>query len=372
MSDLAGNSVLTKVSPALPVDWYFDPRIFELEMELLFRRGPGYVGHELMVPELGDYQVLDWLHGGGKMLVRNAEGVALMSNVCRHRQAIMLKGRGNTRNTANNIVCPFHRWTYDLNGTLLGAPHFPGNPCLNLDRSALQSWHGLLFSGPRDVHQDLGGMTTAQALDFSGYVYDKTVVTQYDFNWKTFIEVYLEDYHVVPYHPGLGHFVDCDQLKWEYGDWYSVQTVGVNSALAKPGSEVYRRWHEQVLRYREGRPPEHGAIWLTYYPNVMVEWYPHTLVVSHIVPTGVESCLNVVEFYYPEDIALFEEEYKAAEQAAYRETAVEDDDICYGMHRGRKALWQQGLNQMGPYQSPMEDGMVHFHEWLRRQIEPHL
>ncbi len=86
----------------------------------------------------------------------------------------------------------------------------------------------------------------------------------------------------------------------------------------------------------------------------------------------MESCLNVVEFYYPEDIALFEEEYKAAEQAAYRETAVEDDDICYGMHRGRKALWQQGLNQMGPYQSPMEDGMVHFHEWLRRQIEPHL
>jgi choline monooxygenase len=74
----------------------------------------------------------------------------------------------------------------------------------------------------------------------------------------------------------------------------------------------------------------------------MVEWYPHTLVVSNIIPTGVESCLNVVEFYYPEDIALFEREFVEAEKAAYRETAIEDDDICYGMHKGRKALYQQG------------------------------
>ena len=59
---------------------------------------------------------------------------------------------------------------------------------------------------------------------------------EYPFNWKTFIEVYLEDYHVGPFHPGLGHFVTCDDLKWEFGDWHSVQTVGVNQALGKPGS----------------------------------------------------------------------------------------------------------------------------------------
>ena len=177
---------------------------------------------------------------------------------------------------------------------------------------------------------------------------------------------------MVPYHPGLGQFVNCDELKWEYGEMYSVQTVGVNDHLITPGSPVYNRWHQQVKRYREGKDPAHGAIWLTYYPTLMVEWYPHTLVVSNIIPTGVESCLNVVEYYYPEDIALFEREFIEAEQAAYRETAVEDDDICYGMHKGRKALYQQGISQEGPYQSPMEDGMVHFHEWLRRMIEPHL
>ncbi len=367
MSHPTAASVLTRVSPALPVDWYFDPAIYELEMRLLFRNGANYVGHELMTPELGDYQVLDWLYDGGKMLVRNANGVELLSNVCRHRQARMLKGRGN----AQNIVCPFHRWTYDTGGKLLGAPHFPGNPCLHLDKTPLANWNGLLFAGPRDIHSDLASLGVAAELDFSGYRYDSTQITAYRFNWKTFIEVYLEDYHVVPYHPGLGNFVDCEQLKWEYGEMYSVQTVGINDRLAHPGSAVYNRWHQQVKRYGGGREPAHGAIWLTYYPALMVEWYPHTLVVSNIIPTGVESCLNVVEFYYPEDIALFEREFVEAEQAAYRETAVEDDDICYGMHQGRKALYQQGISQEGPYQSPMEDGMVHFHEWLRRMIEPH-
>jgi phenylpropionate dioxygenase-like ring-hydroxylating dioxygenase large terminal subunit len=104
----------------------------------------------------------------------------------------------------------------------------------------------------------------------------------------------------------------------------------------------------------------------------MIEWYPHVLVISHIQPTGPLSCTNVVEFYYPEDIALFEREFVEAEQAAYTETAVEDEEICQRMDDGRRALHRQGINEAGPYQSPMEDGMVHFHEFLRRHLEPHL
>ena len=56
------------------------------------------------------------------------------------------------------------------------------------------------------------------------------------------------------------------------------------------------RW---CCRYRGGEMPAHGAIWLTYYPNIMVEWYPHVLVISTILPRGPENCTNVVEFYYP-------------------------------------------------------------------------
>jgi phenylpropionate dioxygenase-like ring-hydroxylating dioxygenase large terminal subunit len=113
----------------------------------------------------------------------------------------------------------------------MGAPHFPDNPCLHLNKTPLKNWNGLLFAGPRDVHTDLAKLGVAADLDFSGFMYDSTQITEYKFNWKTFIEVYLEDYHVVPYHPGLGQFVNCDELKWEYGEMYSVQTVGVNDHL---------------------------------------------------------------------------------------------------------------------------------------------
>src|SRR5438094_672522 len=126
---------LRELSPApcqLPVAWYFDPAIFELEKKLLFDAGANYVGHELMVSNVGDYYTLEWMDHA-KMLVRNASGVELLSNVCRHRQAIMLEGRGN----AENIVCPLHRWTYDLKGELLTAPHFPRSPCVKLHSTPL-------------------------------------------------------------------------------------------------------------------------------------------------------------------------------------------------------------------------------------------
>jgi len=367
MSNLAQASVAAPVSSQLPVSWYFDPRIAQVEEAVLFERGPGYMGHELMVPNVGDYYVLDWLNEA-KSLIHNPHGVELIGNICRHRQSIILKGRGN----AKNLVCPLHRWTYALDGQLLGAPHFPTSPCLDLPKTSLTRWNGLLFSGCRNIGRDLVGLGVMKDFDFSGYLLDRVEVQEYAFNWKTFIEVYLEDYHVVPYHPGLGNFVDANNLKWEFGDWYSVQVVGVNRKLAKPGTPTYQKWHEAVLRYRNGEEPPYGAIWLTYYPNIMLEWYPHVLVISTVHPRGPEACTNIVEFYYPEDIALFEREFVEAEQKAYDETALEDDEICLRMTAGRKALYLAGENDAGPYQSPMEDGMQHFHEFVRRQLAGHI
>jgi len=146
MSDLATAGRLRQASTQFPVSWYCDPRVLEVEQQLLLARGPGYVGHEFMVPNVGDFQALA-ARGEAQLLVRNANGVELLSNICRHRQALMYNGRGNTR----NIVCPLHRWTYDLKGELLGAPHFPDKPCLNLGRTPMQHWNGLLFDGPRNV-----------------------------------------------------------------------------------------------------------------------------------------------------------------------------------------------------------------------------
>ncbi len=380
MSDITelinGAARLAPAISQLPVSWYFDKKLFELEKQLFFDAGPGHVGHELMVPELHDYRSLEWLDHA-KLLVHQAgsgesgcsRNIELLSNICRHRQAIMLQGSGNAR----NIVCPIHRWTYNLQGNLIGAPHFPANPCLHLDKQPLENWKGLLFKGPRSAQVDLAGMKLADegVFDFSGFKLDRVEMHQCNYNWKTFIEVYLEDYHVVPYHPGLGNFVTCDDLTWQFGEWYSVQRVGVTS-LQKSGSKAYARWQKAILEYYQGEQPKQGAVWLTYYPNIMVEWYPHVLVVSTLIPQEVDKTMNVVEFYYPEEIALFEREFIEAEQAAYMETAIEDDDIGERMDRGRHALMKEGRSESGPYQSPMEDGMQHFHEFYRRIVEPHL
>lgn len=352
-------------STQLPVSAYFDEALYQAELDRLFARGPRYLGHELMVPAPGDYHALE-MSGGARYLKRADDEVHVFSNVCRHRQAIMLEGRGNARHT----VCPLHRWAYDGHGKLLGAPRFDEKPCLHLPETPLTRWNGMLFESGRDIEADLKDLGVARDLDFSGYQFHSVEVERYEGNWKTFIEVYLEDYHVVPYHPGLGNFVTCDDLTWQFGDWYSVQKVGITS-LMKSGSAAYDKWQKVVREYYgdRGETPPQGAIWLTYYPNIMVEWYPHVLVVSTLIPQGPDKTMNVVEFYYPEEIVDFEREFIEAERAAYMETAIEDDDIGERMDRGRKALLAEGRSEVGPYQSPMEDGMQHFHEFYRRIMQ---
>jgi choline monooxygenase len=371
MSDLSLQ--LQQAQAQLPVTSYFDQALFQRELETIFQQGPRYVGHQLAVPNVGDYYALPH-EGEGRALVRSANGVELISNICRHRQAVMLKGRGNLQtqgkgHAGGNLVCPLHHWTYAPSGELLGAPHFAHDPCLNLNNYKLREWNGMLFEdNGRDILADLAGMGPAKDLNFDGYALDHVELHECNYNWKTFIEVYLEDYHVGPFHPGLGNFVTCDDLQWEFKPEYSVQTVGVANTFGKPGSDVYKKWHDVLLNYRSGALPERGAIWLTYYPHIMVEWYPHVLTVSTLHPISPTKTLNMVEFYYPEEIVAFEREFVEAQRAAYMETCIEDDEIAERMDAGRKALMDRGDNEVGPYQSPMEDGMQHFHEWYRGKL----
>ena len=365
MSDLSRRP-LPALSP-LGVASYFDEDVLARERARLFDPMPRYVGHRRSVPAVGDYYALPQ-EGEGRVLVHAPEGVQLLSNVCRHRQALICRGRGNlatgAAGTGGNIVCPIHRWTYDTTGRLLGAPHFQRDPCLDLTRYELQEWNGLLFeAGGRDVATDFAGMERARDLDFSGYVLDRVELHPCRYNWKTFIEVYLEDYHVQPFHPGLGNFVTCEDLAWQLRPAYSVQTVGVSPRLGAAGSPAYERWQHALVKVQDGAPLPYGAIWMTGYPNVMVEWYPHTLTVSTVIPVSPQETLNVVEFFHEEGIAAFEREFVEAQQAAYLETCAEDDEIGERMDAGRRALLARGEDAFGPYQSPMEDGMRHFHDW---------
>jgi phenylpropionate dioxygenase-like ring-hydroxylating dioxygenase large terminal subunit len=256
-----------------------------------------------------------------------------------------------------------------MKGELLGAPRFADQPCVKLASTPLRRWNGLLFTGPRDQAADLARITTLADWDFSGFVLDSVRIDEYDVNWKTFIETYQEVYHVDLVHPGLGKFADCDHFSADYGAEYSVQIVPAKAGLARPGTPGYRRWHDICLKHLDGRAPKYGALWMTYYPGLMLEWYPNVLVISHLIPRSPTRTTNVVEFYYPEEIALFEREFIEAQQAAYVETSIEDHEICLRLDRGRRALYEQGLDDAGPYHSPMEDPEVHFHEWLHARLD---
>ncbi|RZI80696.1 MAG: aromatic ring-hydroxylating dioxygenase subunit alpha, partial [Rubrivivax sp.] len=108
MSDLSpALNALARSRTQLPVSSYFDEVLYQRELERIFQSGPRYLGHAVAVPEVGDYYALPQ-ESEGRVLVRTEKGIELISNVCRHRQAVMLRGRGNSR---HNVVCPLHRWT---------------------------------------------------------------------------------------------------------------------------------------------------------------------------------------------------------------------------------------------------------------------
>jgi nitrite reductase/ring-hydroxylating ferredoxin subunit len=102
-----------------------------------------------MAPNPGEYRVLDWRSNGAWSLVNNDGRHDLVSNVCRHRQAIMLEGHGSL--PGGTITCPLHRWSYDGTGKHIGAPEFADMPCLDLPRRELRRWNGVVFDGKRQV-----------------------------------------------------------------------------------------------------------------------------------------------------------------------------------------------------------------------------
>lgn len=103
MTDIGRNAHIAPAQTQLSVDSYFDADIFAHEHERIFKQSSCYVGHEKLVPEMGDWHTLPQ-ENGGRVLVRNPQGVQLISNVCRHRQAVMLGGE--TGNITQSMYPP--------------------------------------------------------------------------------------------------------------------------------------------------------------------------------------------------------------------------------------------------------------------------
>ena len=137
-----------------------------------------------MVPNSGDFlTIISEDHS--KVLVREEKNIYLLSNICKHRQAIMLKGRGSV----HNIVCPIHRWTYKLSGDLIAAPNFSFQGCESLKKYPLYEWNGMLFERGKEIKKHLRKIPFFDQLNFDGYVFTDIKQHECNYNWKTFIEV---------------------------------------------------------------------------------------------------------------------------------------------------------------------------------------
>lgn len=200
------------------------------------------------VPNLGDRRRLPQ-DKGGRVLVHNAYGVQLLSNVCRHRKELTLGGEtgdvggaaqssGNLAATGGNIVRPLHRWTYDAHGALIGAPELERKPCRNLEYFG----HGLLYEGPREAAKEMVKVFGRPDFDFSGYV-----LVPYR---NAYVPLRPEDFY-----RGLsGGPSRCTVPSWArkvrdlrgprlgVSGYVQHAAGGVHNALTQPGSDIYQMW----------------------------------------------------------------------------------------------------------------------------------
>ncbi|MGA7315911.1 MAG: SRPBCC family protein [Silvibacterium sp.] len=353
--------------PTLPVSWYVDDEMFQREQQTIFSSASQYVGVIGMVPETGSFRTVPQTEHS-EILVRNKNGIELLSNICLHRSMQMIQGAGK----AKAFTCRMHCWSYDLGGKLLKAHQYPETPCRNLPRRAVQNWNGILFAGDRPVSADLAALGGRPELDVSNYLFLQSQEETQEVNWKIPVEVLLENYHVPLIHPGLSRYVPGSiwtgtEGTYE-GEWLSYQEMPPHPDFAhNPASEVFERWQQAILMVNGGKPPAVAAIIGAYYPNTFLEWYPFMMVVTVYTPLAPRKSLMTRDFfYYPKALDVVPQFAELA-KAAWDENQRQDDHVHYALQRGRELHYRRCPNDLSGYeiyQAPMEESVQLFHAKL--------
>mgnify|MGYP000903162768 CR=1 FL=1 len=230
---------------AMPPDVYTSQAFLQQELEQIFAKDWFCVGRADALAKPGDYLTVE-LAGQPVIVLRGADGgVSAMSNVCLHRMSTLLLGRGHVR----SIVCPYHAWTYDLDGTLKGVPlvdKFAEDPrCAdrNLKPVALDVWNGFVFvhlgEQPEPLLTFLGPVASIlEPYDFGGMTLVEDQTVHLDCNWKAVVDNFSELYHVDYLHPQHKRMVDChnDLVRLFEGGHTGVEVPGgtVNQKFGVP------------------------------------------------------------------------------------------------------------------------------------------
>jgi len=193
---------------ALARDFYTDPAMFERDMEHMLLRHWFCAGHVGSIPRAGDYLVVD-LGAESVIIVRNSAGdVRALLNVCRHRGSRLCAGRSGKAQSAR-LTCPYHAWTYDLDGQLLTARQMPESfrrVDIALKSLPVRVMEGLIFTTFAEHPLDLTVAADALARSAGVHGWAAAKVAHREIysiraNWKLAVENYMECYHCTPAHP---------------------------------------------------------------------------------------------------------------------------------------------------------------------------
>jgi phenylpropionate dioxygenase-like ring-hydroxylating dioxygenase large terminal subunit len=247
----------------LPWSWYTDPEVLRREQERIFRGTWQYVGHAGELPEPGMF--LAARAGDVPVVLTRARDEELRAflNVCRHRGSVVVDGNGKRE----SLQCPYHAWTYGLDGSLRAAPRADegiDRESLGLVRLALERWGPFLFvntdRNAAPLAQTLGPVSDALPMD--GLRFHHRSEYAVDANWKIACENYLECYHCAVAHPGFSAVMDVSPGEYRLveGELHSSQYVHAKGDGAL--GQFHFVWPNLKINVYPGRPNVSiGPVW---------------------------------------------------------------------------------------------------------------
>lgn len=319
--------VLLSEASTPPSSWYSDPRVLELEQRTVFSRSWQMVARAEQVREPGQYITCD-IAGEPILLVTDHGGVLRgFYNVCRHHAAaVMTESQGR----AEHLRCPYHGWTYNLEGALVVAPEF-GGVC-NFEKSInglipIQTaiWHGWVFvkldSDRPSLEEFFGNqlIDKLEGLSLGALQWLERRSYIVNCNWKVFIDNYLDGgYHVPHIHNALNSVLDYSEYKIETGERFCVQSSPI----------VSRNTESQTAEARKGR-----ALYFWMYPNFTINWYEGVMDTNLVLPRGVNRTEVIFDYYFT-DVSAKAREKNLASIAVSERIQDEDVAICESVQRG--------------------------------------
>ena len=347
---------------SLAHEFYFSEEIFALEQKC-FQFQDTFLGHSSFVNKSQNYFVLPHT-SDTKTLIHNGDNIQVLSNICKHRYAIMLKDKGHCR----GVVCPVHSWSYDLNGKIVNSPGIEcDHASHSLEMESIDIYDGFLF--PKNVSVLKDALKAAKT--FTNINFDQLKLSAHEcfcvnVNWKTYIDTYLDNYHLDAYHPNFRALLDSEHIESIFREDFHVQGIHLRekTQVIPPALKAYLDCYS---KYVGKFPEDYGAVWLCIYPNVIIEIYQCFAIVAIVVPQSIDSCL-IYEYCLIEEPFVQHQDFLSAFDNYMCEIESEDHDLMAKIHQGRKVLYQQGNQHYGPYHPTKEAGQQQFHDYIRRTM----